>query len=155
MNATFLPARRGLCLAFASLWMATAAHAEGPTKDDAVKMIEKAAAMHKGSGKAQTLAAVSQPDGPFHKGELYVFAYDTTGAIVAHPVNPKLVGKNLLEVPDPDGKFYRKTIQELAATKGSGWVDYKYKNPSTGRNEPKTTYIQKVGDVIYACGVYR
>ncbi|MGY4829828.1 cache domain-containing protein [Sphaerotilaceae bacterium SBD11-9] len=146
--------RRRLCIALAAASLATHAFAEGPGKDDAVKMIEKAVAMHKASGKDKTLAAVNQHGGPFHKGELYVFAYDTTGAIVAHPVNPKLVGKNLLEVPDPDGKFYRKTIQELAATKGSGWVDYKYKNPATGRNEPKTTYIQKVGDVIYACGVY-
>ncbi|HET7795147.1 MAG TPA: cache domain-containing protein [Rhizobacter sp.] len=147
--------RRCLCIALATASLATHAFAEGPSKDDAVKMIEKAVAMHKASGKDKTLSAVNQHGGPFHRGELYVFAYDTTGAIVAHPVNPKLVGKNLLEVPDPDGKFYRKTIQELAATKGSGWVDYKYKNPATGRNEPKTTYIQKVEDVIYACGVYR
>lgn len=148
--------RRGLGVALASLALLSPAWAAGdePTKDDAVKMIDKAVAMHKAAGRDKTLAAVNQKDGVFHKGELYVFAYDTAGAIIAHPVNPKLVGKNLLEVPDVDGKFYRKTIQELAASKGSGWVDYKYKNPSTGRNEPKTTYIQKVGDVIYACGVY-
>lgn len=154
MKQTPFSVRRNLCLSLASLCIASPTLAEGPGKDEAVKMIEKAVTMHKASGKDKTLAAVNQKDGPFHKGELYVFAYDTSGAIVAHPVNAKLLGKNLLEVPDTDGKFYRKTIQELAATKGSGWVDYKYKNPVTGRNEAKTTYIQKVGDVIYACGVY-
>jgi cytochrome c len=148
------PLRRLMCI----FWMVPggAAHAAPKAygRADVIQMVERAVAMHKERGKAATLAAISQTNGPFHRGELYVFAYDTTGKMLAHPVNPKLIGKNLLDVPDISGKLWRRTIQELAARKGSGWVDYTYKNPVSGRNEPKSTYIQKVDDVIYCCGIY-
>ena len=86
---------------------------------------------------------------------MYVFAYDLTATMVAHPINAKLVGKNLLDVPDAEGKLFRKEIVELAKTKGSGWVDYKYKNPQTSKIESKTTYIHKEGDIVLCCGIYK
>jgi signal transduction histidine kinase len=86
---------------------------------------------------------------------MYVFAYDLTATVLAHPVNPKLIGKNLLDVPDAEGKLFRKEIVELAKTKGTGWVDYKYKNPQTNTIESKTTYFMKEGDIILCCGIYK
>jgi cytochrome c len=131
------------------------ASAEDPTKDDAVKMVEKAVLFAKSNGKDKALAEINQKGGQFHHGELYVFVYDLQGTIVGHPINPKLVGKNMMEVPDPDGKFYRKTIVEVATTKGQGWVDYKYKNPDNNKIEAKTTYFQRGGDLIFAAGIYK
>jgi len=124
-------------------------------KDLAVSLVDKAAALAQSQGKEKALAEISTAKGQFDKGEVYVFAYDTQGVIVAHPKNPKLIGKNLLDVPDPDGKFFRKEIQEMAKTKGSGWVDYKYTNPEHKKVEQKTTYLKKVGDLIICCGVYK
>jgi cytochrome c len=124
-------------------------------KDLAVSLVDKAAALAQTQGKEKGLAEISTAKGQFDKGEVYVFAYDTQGVIVAHPKNPKLIGKNLLEVPDPDGKFFRKEIQEVAKTKGTGWVDYKYTNPETKKVELKTTYLKKVGDLIICCGIYK
>jgi signal transduction histidine kinase len=124
-------------------------------KDQAVALVDKAAALAQAQGKEKALAEISTAKGQFDKGEIYVFAYDTQGVIVAHPKNPKLIGKNLLEVPDPDGKFFRKEIQEVAKTKGTGWVDYKYTNPENKKVELKTTYLKKVGDLIICCGVYK
>lgn len=118
-------------------------------------MVEKASAFVKAQGREKGLTELNTPGGQFVKGELYVFAYDMNSTIVGHPINPKLIGKNLLEVPDADGKFFRKEIQELAKTKGTGWVDYKYKNPKTNAIEGKTTYIKKEGDLILCCGVYK
>jgi cytochrome c len=43
----------------------------------------------------------------------------------------------------------------MAKAKGTGWVDYRYKNPQTGKIESKTTYLQKVGDMILCCGAYK
>ena len=124
-------------------------------KDDAVGLVQDAAKFMKSKGREAALQECAKPDGPWVKGELYVFAYDFQGVIVAHPKNPKLVGKNMLEVPDVDGKLFRKDIVEIAKTKGSGWVDYKYKNPENGKIEEKTTYLLKSGDVIFCCGIYR
>ena len=143
-----------LALLFTFATLNGAARAEG-TKADAQAMVDKAALFLKAQGRDKLLAEVNTKDGQFHKGELYVFVYDLNATILAHPVNPGLIGKNTLEVPDVAGKFYRKEIVELAKTKGSGWVDYLYKNPSNGKTEPKTAFLQKAGDLILVAGVYK
>ncbi|MEN9354079.1 MAG: hypothetical protein RL318_1404, partial [Fibrobacterota bacterium] len=98
---------------------------------------------------------ISDAKGPYVEGEIYVFAYDLTGTMLAHPKNPKLIGKNLIETPDVDGKLFRKEIVEGAKAKGTGTVDYRYKNPESGKIEDKTTHYVKAGDVILACGIYK
>ncbi len=128
-------------------------HASG--RDDAKDLVKKAAAYVKYQGKEKAVAEISKPRGMFDKGELYVFAYDLQGVMVAHPKNPDLVGKNMVALPDSDGKLFRKEIVEKAKSKGSGWVDYKYLNPETKELEHKTTYLQKEGDLILCCGAYK
>ena len=124
-------------------------------RDDAKKLVKQAAAYVKYQGKEKALAEISTPKGMFDKGELYVFAYDLQGVMLAHPKNPALIGQNLIAVPDVEGKLFRKEIVEKAKSQGSGWVDYVYLNPETNRQEHKTTYFQKVGDIIICCGVYQ
>ena len=141
-------------VAFFFISLALCAYAANQA-DEAKTMVEKAAAYLKANGKEKALEEFNKPKGHFVNGELYVFAYDLTATIVAHPANSKLIGKNLMEVPDADGKLFRKTIVETAKAKGSGWVDYKYKNPQTNKVEQKTTYLQKSGDIIICCGTYK
>jgi signal transduction histidine kinase len=118
-------------------------------------MVKKAAALIAKSGVEAGLAEINKADGQFVKGELYVFAYDTNAVMLAHPKNAKLIGKNLMEIPDVDGKLFRKEIVEMAKTKKSGWVDYKYKNPETSKIEAKTTFLMIQGSVILCCGIYK
>ena len=125
------------------------------SQKDAKALVDAAAAFVKANGKDAALEEFNKPTGQFDKGDLYVFAYDTSATIVAHPKNPKLIGKNLLDVPDTDGKLFRKEIVETAKSKGSGWVDYKYLNPETKKVEAKTTYVLKVGDLVLCCGAYK
>ena len=124
-------------------------------KDDAKTLVRKAVAYVKYQGKEKAIAEINKPRGMFDKGEAYVFAYDLQGVMVAHPKNPTLIGKNLIAVPDTEGKLFRKEIVEKAKSKGSGWVDYTYWNPETIELEHKTTYCQNEGDIIICCGVYR
>lgn len=124
-------------------------------KDDAKDLVKRAAAYVKYQGKEKALAEISKPRGMFDKGETYVFAYDLQGVIVAHPKNTALIGQNMIAVPDIEGKLFRKEIVEKAKSIGSGWVDYVYLNPETNVQEHKTTYIQKAGDIILCCGVYK
>jgi len=124
-------------------------------KKTAMAMVGDAVKMMKTAGKAKTLTAISDPTGVFVKGEIHVFAYDFNGVIVAHPKNPKLIGKNMLEVPDVDGKLFRKDIVAIAKKKDPGWVDYKYKNPESGKIEHKTTYVTGAEDIAVCCGVYK
>ena len=146
------------CLAlFASLLIlgADAVAADHATRKDAEDFVAKAEAFLTANGKEKTLAEINTPNGAFHRGELYVLAYDFNGVVIGHPVNPKLLGRNLIDVPDPDGKFFLREIVETAKTKKSGWVDYRYKNPETGKIESKTTFVRAAGDFILAAGVYK
>lgn len=132
----------------------TAVYAAG-SREDAKALVEKAAAFVKAQGKDKALAEFSKPKGQFDKGELYIFVYDMKATVLAHPKNPKIIGKNLLDVPDSSGKLFRKDAVELAKTKGSGWIDYQYLNPDTKKVEHKTSYIEKVDDIIIGCGTYK
>ena len=55
-----------------------------------------------------------------------------------------------------DDELYRlgRRINAMAREPGFGWIDYKYLNPKTGRIQPKSVYIERVGDVILGCGIY-
>ena len=75
---------------------------------------------------------------------------------VGHGANDKLVGKNLIELKDPNGK---PLIQELrdVARKGGGWVDYDWPHPQTKKIESKASYVRKLQnyDGFVGVGVYR
>ena len=141
-----------LCLGLAS----TPALANEPTEKDAIAMAERGAALIKTKGKDEMMKRINAKDPEFVQGPLYIDLRDVkTGIVLAHPYNPSIVGKDLTDVPDANGKKYRREIIELAAAKGKGWVDYQYKNPTTGKIEPKTTYILLVEDVVLEAGIYK
>ena len=133
-----------------------AAFASEPTEKDAIAMAERGAAMVKAKGKDEVMKRITAKDPEFVQGSLYIDMRDVkTGIVLAHPYNPSIVGKDLTDVPDANGKKYRREIIELAAAKGKGWVDYQYKNPTTGKIEPKTTYILLVDGVVLEAGLYK
>jgi signal transduction histidine kinase len=127
-----------------------------PTEKDAIAMAERGAAMVKAKGRDEVMKRITAKDPEFVQGSLYIDMRDVkTGIVLAHPYNPSIVGKDLTDVPDANGKKYRREIIELAAAKGKGWVDYQYKNPTTGKIEPKTTYILLVDGVVLEAGLYK
>jgi cytochrome c len=149
--------KKTLVLIFAGLFLFVGAAFvyAGGTQAEAKALAEKAVEFLKANGKERTLAEISKPKGQFDKGEMYVYAFDKQGTVLAHPKNPAVIGRNTYNVPDEGGKFFRKDIVELAKAKGSGWVDYSYLNPETKKVGSKTTYVLKAGDIILCCGVYR
>lgn len=142
-----------LCLACTSFAVSAATE---PTEKDAIAMAERGAAFIKAHGKEEMIKKLIAKDPDFVQGSLYVDMRDIkTGIVLAHPINPAIVGKDLTDVPDANGKKYRREIIELAQKQGKGWVDYLYKNPVSGKIEPKTTYILRVNDVVLEAGLYK
>jgi signal transduction histidine kinase len=142
-----------LCL---SLVTATAAIASEPTEKDAIAMSERGAAFYKAHGKDELIKHIAAKDPDFVQGSMYIYMRDlSTGTNIAHPFNASIIGKDLDDVPDNNGKFYRRDILEMAKKDGKGWVDYMYKNPANGKIEAKTSYVQRVGDVILVTGIYK
>ncbi len=148
--------RRMILPILTCLFTAISVHAQGygvGTPVEAKKMVEQAVAYIKAHGEEEALKEFNKPNGRFQWRDLYVFAYDPQGVVVGHP-NPKLIGRNLYDVPDGQGKLFRKEIVDLANSRGSGWVDYFYMDPMTQREEFKITHFQKVGNLIVCCGAY-
>ena len=125
------------------------------TAAEAEAMVKKAIASMKSNGKEATFAEINNPKGQFTDRDLYVFVYDMTGKCVAHGLNPKMIGKDLIEVRDADGKFFVKDRVEIAKTKGSGWQEYKFTDPLTKKIEPKKAYVEKYENLIVGCGIYQ
>lgn len=128
---------------------------ERGTADEAVAMTKKAVAAIAKEGVDNIYAAITAKDARFIDRDLYVIVYDMTGKALAHGANPKLVGKDLIENQDTDGKFYVKERVELAKTKATFWQDYKFTNPTTKKIEPKSTYCEKVAETVVCVGIYK
>ena len=138
------------------LLAAPAFAADKGTSDEAVAMVKKAAAAIKADGKEKTYAAIADPNNKtYHDRDLYVFVYDLNGVAVAHGNNPKMVGKNLLDMKDGEGKTMIKEMVDTAKSKGKGWVSYKWPNPVSKTVDDKSAYIEKVDDVLVGAGVYK
>ena len=125
------------------------------TEAEAKSMVEKAIAYYKANGKEKAFQEINNTKGQFVKGDLYVFVYDMSGKCVSHGFNEKLIGKDLVEMKDPDGKLYVKERLEIAKSKGKGWQDYKFTNPTNKKIERKTAYIEKADDFVFGCGTYK
>ena len=141
---------------FASMFSPGAAAAERGSAEEAVAMVKKAIAFMKDNGKEKAFAEFANPaNTTFHDRDLYIFVYDMNGNNVSHGNNPKMVGKNLLDMKDHDGKLIIRGFIEVANTKDKGWVDYKWPNPVTKAVEQKSGYIEKVDNLIVGSGIYK
>ncbi|MBA4391845.1 MAG: histidine kinase [Syntrophus sp. (in: bacteria)] len=129
--------------------------AEFGTPAEAEALVKKAIAEIKSSGKDKAFAEINNTKGKFTDRDLYVFVYDMSGKCVAHGFNQKMIGKDLVDMKDPDGKFYVKERIEISKTKGKGWQDYKFTNPVSKKVENKTAYIEKLDDLIVGAGAYK
>lgn len=121
----------------------------------AVAMVDKGAAYLQKNGKDALIKEVNNKNPEFVNETTYLTVRALDGTQLAHPTNPKLVGKNMVVLPDADGKLFRKDIIDQAKAKGKGWVDYRYNNPNTGEIEKKSTYFVKQGDIILEAGIYK
>ena len=50
---------------------------------------------------------------------------------------------------------YAHGLIEAAQKGGKQWVDYRWPNATTKAVEPKSTYVEKVGDVLIGVGIYK
>jgi cytochrome c len=125
------------------------------TPQEAEAMVKKAVAFVKANGKDKAFEAFNDQKGKFVDGDLYIFVYDLTGKCLSHGGNPKMIGKDLIDMKDADGKPFVKERIELIKTKGKGWQNYKWTNPVSKAIEDKTVYVEKADDVIVGCGAYK
>lgn len=125
------------------------------TPAQAQAMVGKAVAFLKANGKDKALAEFNNPKGQFVERDLYVFVLDKDGVTLANGVNGKIVGKNVSDMKDQNGKAFIKDLLAAGNSKGSGWVDYHWPDPVSQKLRPKSTYVEKSGDWFICSGVYK
>ena len=91
-----------ICLVFGSVAYAAT---EGGTAEEAMAMVDKAVTLVQESGQEKAFAAFNDTAGEFVMKDLYIFVVDMSGTILAHGAKAELIGKNMMGLQDPDGKF--------------------------------------------------
>ena len=125
------------------------------TAGEAEKLVKNAVEMLKAKGKDATFREINRDGSPFVDRDLYLFVIDTKGNTLAHGFNKKLIGRNMYELRDPNGKFFIKEFIALAQNKGKGWVDYLFTDPITKKIEEKSTYVVGHENLVIGCGIYK
>ena len=155
--------KRLLIAAFAALTVAFAS-APGFAQDkskgtaaEATAMVDKAIAHIKKVGREKAFADFNNRSGPFTDRDLYVVVYDLKGKVLAHGANEKMIGKDVIELRDTDGKYFVKERVEMMSKgpNAKGWQDYKFMNPVSRQIEPKSMYLHRFEDMIVGCGIYK
>ncbi len=140
-----------------ALTLSGLAHAAegGATEADATAMVKKGVAFIKANGKDKGYAEISNKAGQFKYQDLYLVVYGLDGTVLAHGANEKMIGKNLIELKDVDGKAFVKERVELAKAKPSFWQDYKFTNPENKKVEPKAMYCERLDETVVCGGIYK
>ncbi|WGG50915.1 cache domain-containing protein [Rugamonas sp. DEMB1] len=149
---------KSIFVALMALALSQGAQAEErATAAQATALVKKAVAYIKANGKDKAFAEFSNPKGQFVDRSLYIFVYDVKGTNMAigNGNAGKMVGKNLLDMRDAEGTYLIQGLIEVAKTKGSGWFDYKWPNPVSKAIEAKSSYVEKIDDLVVGCGIYK
>jgi cytochrome c len=142
-------------LAVAALTPAALASAEFATKEEAVAMVKKGVAYIKGNGKDKGYAEITNKQGQFKDRDLYLVVYGLDGTVFAHGANEKLVGHNIIDLKDIDGKPFVRERVEMAQKQPTFWQEYKYTDPVTHKIEPKQMYCERLDESVVCGGIYR
>lgn len=147
-----------LCALVTAMAMLSTAHAAdgGASKDDAIAMVKKGVSQIKAQGADKTYAAIIDKENKdFHDRDLYLVVYGLDGTVKAHGANTKMVGKNLIDLKDIDGKPFVKERVEMAQKQASFWQDYKFTNPESKKIEPKSMYCERLDQTVVCGGIYK
>ena len=135
------------------LFAVAAVAQEKSTPEEAKALLDKAVAEVQKDGSAKAVAKFNDPKGGFQQDDLYVFCMDSSNKISAHP-DSAMRGVDTATLKDSNGKAFGVEMV-AAAKKGSGTVEYMWKNPESGKVEAKVSFMKKAGDQFCGVGAYK
>jgi signal transduction histidine kinase len=122
------------------------------TKEEAKALFDWAMIYLKTNGRDIAYKAFNKVDGKFSDRDLYIFCLDYNKAWKVMGANPSLIGHSASEKRDLNGKDFVEAFLNIAKNSGYGTFRYSYKNPVTGKEQLKTSFIQKVAENEF-CGM--
>ena len=125
------------------------------SREDLVAFVEGARDFALNTNKEVALYTFNDKNGKFVEGNLYIFATDSAGNTLALPNQPDLVGKNRIDIKDPNEVDINRDMIALAQS-GGGFIYYIYLDPARNMTPGlKLSYITKVDDTWWlGAGVY-
>ncbi|MDO9325074.1 MAG: cache domain-containing protein [Methanoregula sp.] len=126
------------------------------TRTEMYDLVNSAVTYEKANGREKTLAEINNPNGQFVNNDLFVWAEDFDGTILADPFWKDGVGNNYLDYTDPYGA--KTTVVGINAIRnGTGFSHAMF--PDTAANHtasvPKRVYMKPVNDTWWiGSGVY-
>ena len=152
-----MPLTRGLAAFVFVLGLLTpvlSAAADRGTAEEAKALVAKAIALYDREGPEKAFAAIQDPKQAFVDRDLYVFVFGRERKIVAHGGNSALVGTAAESLVDEDGvHFGNKFMDETTAT--GTWIDYKWRDPASGKVLPKSSWVVRHDGYIFGAGIYK
>jgi cytochrome c len=130
---------------------APGAAGEWATKEEAIALVKRAVVVITERGPEKAYAEITKR---FHDRDLYITVINLDGKVLAHGQRGNLVGRNLIDAKDPDGKLFIKERVELAREQSAFWYSYKWQNPATKEIEPQEAYCERLNDIVVCGGVY-
>lgn len=118
--------------------------AENDTEVKVRALVESAIEMFKSKGTEAALKAINDRNGPFVKGDLYVFALTMDNTLVGQPHEHTLRNMNLNNIKDNNGLLLFQKFSEVVSGKGEGWVEYLWAKPGAKVASRKTSFVKKV-----------
>ncbi|MBK8766843.1 MAG: cache domain-containing protein [Burkholderiaceae bacterium] len=123
--------------------------------EEARAMLARAVAHIKSVGREKAMADFMVKPGPWVDRDLYITVFDMSGKTLSHGANPRMVGKDNINLQDGNGKFHVKERLEIARAKGRGQQEFAFLNPMTKQIEPKLMFFERMDDIVVACGSYK
>lgn len=143
-------------LLFAAAVSVTVMAQDRGTRDEAKSLVNAALAHIKKVGNDQAFKDFSTDKANWTKKDLYVLVQDNKGLMLANGANEKMIGKNLIDMKDQNGKPFAREMVDVAS-RGEGWVDYDWSHPVSKKVEGKSTFVKRIPgfDGFVMVGVYR
>ncbi len=118
------------------------------------RWVQNAISLYENAGKVTALREIADCRGRFVLNERYIFALDLHGTMVAHPMEPELTGKNVIDLTDSEGNAFIRKIVDTARSRGYGYRDYKWRSPGSYDDLHKTVFFERVYGIILCSGFY-
>ncbi len=115
------------------------------TVENAVRLIER-----KGQ---DAFTVLNDKTSQYQYQDTYVFVVDEDGLCLAH-AEPLMVGTNILDLHDANGRHIVQEALEIVKKDGAGWMEYVWAKPGTKEIKKKQSYVKKVtlGGKVLAVG---
>jgi len=86
-----------------------------------------------------------------YENDGYFFVYSQEGVNLVHPVQPELVGQDLMNFQDPEGVYVIKSLLDQARN-GGGFLRYVWNKPSLSGERDKLAYVVNIPHLNWMVG---